>query len=296
MRQYSRDLRRQGKRIGLVPTMGSLHEGHLSLIEDARKHADCVVVSIYVNPTQFAQHEDFGVYPRQQEQDLKLLRELGVEAAFLPASLYATGRSGVERSDAGNVVGADAKRERGAHQTFIQVEDLQKPLCGQSRPHFFRGVATVVAKLFNIVEPDVAVFGRKDYQQFLILSKMACDLDFPVEVIGMPIVREQDGLAMSSRNKLLSEADRQRALCICQALKWASQAASSHECTSGPQLAEQIAARISQSQGRVDYVEVVDAQTLEPVGDVRKQSTVIAVAAFFGSVRLIDNLELTAHH
>ncbi|BDA44254.1 Pantoate-beta-alanine ligase [Coccomyxa sp. Obi] len=292
MRTYSRQQRKSDKKIALVPTMGYLHEGHLSLIKSARDMASIVIVSIYVNPTQFAQHEDFGVYPRDEEGDMRKLTSLGVDAVFTPTKLYASGTSAASGDDAGNVVGA-VEHQKGAHETFIQVEQLQKPLCGKSRPHFFRGVATVVAKLFNIIEPDIAIFGRKDYQQLLVLQRMARDLDFAVEVVGMPIMREEDGLAMSSRNALLTTENRRKALCIIQSLQWARRAVEERSTVKAKELHDAVASRISEAGGRVDYVEVVDASTLEAVEDASSQRTVIAVAAFFGSVRLIDNIEIT---
>ncbi|KAK9915610.1 hypothetical protein WJX75_001468 [Coccomyxa subellipsoidea] len=292
IRQFSRDQRKSGNRIALVPTMGYLHEGHLSLIKAARDMADIVIVSIYVNPTQFAQHEDFGVYPRDEEGDMRKLTSLGVNAVFAPLRLYASGSSAAAGSDAGNVVGA-GEHQKGAHETFIQVEQLQQPLCGKSRPHFFRGVATVVAKLFNITEPDIAIFGRKDYQQLLVLQRMARDLDFAVEVVGMPIMREEDGLAMSSRNALLSSDNRQKALSISQSLQWARKMVEDRSAVSPSELHDAVASRIAAAGGRVDYVEVVDGSSLEKIQDVTKQPTLIAVAACFGSVRLIDNIELS---
>ncbi|CAL8470226.1 g9768 [Coccomyxa elongata] len=293
MRTYSRQQRKSDKKIALVPTMGYLHEGHLSLIKSARDMASIVIVSIYINPTQFAQHEDFDVYPRDEEGDMHKLTTLGVDAVFIPAKLYASaGTSAASGDDAGNVVGA-VEHQKGAHETFIQVEQLQKPLCGKSRPHFFRGVATVVAKLFNIIEPDIAIFGRKDYQQLLILQRMARDLDFAVEVVGMPIMREEDGLAMSSRNALLTSEDRRKALSISQSLQWACRAVEERATVDAEELHDAVATRVSEAGGRVDYVEVVDASTLEAVEDASKQRTLIAVAAFFGSVRLIDNIEIT---
>eukprot|EP01025_Chloroclados_australasicus_P059492 TRINITY_DN7522_c0_g1_i3.p1 TRINITY_DN7522_c0_g1~~TRINITY_DN7522_c0_g1_i3.p1 ORF type:complete len:347 (-),score=33.01 TRINITY_DN7522_c0_g1_i3:151-1068(-) len=287
MRKYSTSQKQQNKKIGFVPTMGYLHEGHLSLIKIARQHADVVVVSIYVNPTQFAKGEDFDVYPRNAENDRKKLQELGVEVCFEPASLYGT-------DDSLNVVGANESQE-GTHQTFVQTENLEKGLCGISRPHFFRGVATIVTKLFNIVQPDVAVFGLKDYQQFRVVSTMVRELDFPIKIIPGPIAREADGLAMSSRNARLSEDSRKAAVCISQALFAAKKDAENGNNVTKNQIVPIIAQKIQKAGGRVDYVEVVDAKTLQPVQDVLTQVSVIAVAAFFnakdrGDVRLIDNI------
>eukprot|EP00891_Asterochloris_glomerata_P001325 jgi/Astpho2/1325/e_gw1.00024.24.1_t len=288
MRVFSRQQRCDGKSIALVPTMGYLHAGHISLIDIARQvaHADVVIASIYVNPTQFAAHEDFGVYPASLEEDHRKLQAAGCVAVFQPASLYAHGQSPTPDSSA--VVGA-AQHVPGQHETFIQVEQLQKGLCGVSRPHFFRGVATVVAKLFNIVEPDVAVFGSKDYQQLAVIRRMVRDLDFGIQIVGGPIAREPDGLAMSSRNALLEPSNRQRAVCVSQALQVVL-ASTSGPAISTQQLQDQIAERIASGGGRVDYVEVVDAAELQRCEDVRSQPTLIAVAAFFGKVRLIDNV------
>ncbi|KAK9837099.1 hypothetical protein WJX81_002708 [Elliptochloris bilobata] len=271
--------------------MGYLHEGHLSLVQEARRRADVVVASIYVNPTQFSATEDFGVYPNSRAEDRRRLEEAGVGATFEPATLYATGRSSGASGDHANVVGMGAPAA-GAHETWVEVTRLQTGLCGGSRPHFFRGVATVVAKLFNIVEPDVAVFGRKDYQQWRVLTRMARDLDFAVEVVGLPLVREPDGLAMSSRNALLDSNARKRALSISESLRWAEEACSRGEAPGVQVLRQGVADRISAAGGRVDYVEVVDADELVPVEELDARPVLVAVAAFFGSVRLMDNLEL----
>ncbi|KAL0042229.1 hypothetical protein WJX77_006723 [Trebouxia sp. C0004] len=262
MRDYSRQQRQAGKRIALVPTMGYLHAGHMSLVQAARDRADVVIASIYVNPTQFSRNEDFGVYPKARKDDHRKLLAAGCAAVFEPASLYYSGTvSSDSAGDNANVVGA-GEHVVGAHETFIQVEQLQKGLCGVSRPHFFRGVATIVAKLFNIVEPDVAVFGKKDYQQWRVICRMVRDLDFDVEVVGIATGREEDGIAMSSRNALLTPKDRQRAVCISQALKWAEGQISHHEAApSGIQ--HEVTDRISKGGGRVDYVSVTDAENLQ---------------------------------
>ena len=326
---------------------GCLHAGHLSLVDLVRSssspqggRADAVVVSIYVNPTQFAAHEDFGRYPRTREADRALLAARGVEAVFEPETLYHRGgggggaaaaapREGGEEGgggggDAANVVGAavpegaDGASEEDSHDTFVVVERLSRGLCSLSRPHFFRGVATVVAKLFNIVEPDVAAFGEKDWQQLAIVRRMARDLDFPVEVLGGAIVREGDGLALSSRNELLTAEDRGKAPCIHAALLEAKERAAAGAVGGGGggggggaegeataaaaaatagEVAALVKARVEAGGcSRVDYVSVVDADSLSAVSDgtpisARKgRRTLVAVAAFFGAVRLIDNM------
>nr|DAD36990.1 TPA_asm: hypothetical protein HUJ06_007631 [Nelumbo nucifera] len=233
MRRWSRSMRAQGKTIGLVPTMGYLHQGHISLVKEAQEHADLIVVSIYVNPCQFAPSEDLATYPSDFQGDIEKLRALsgGVDVVFHPQNLYDYGTSGAvsENNDAsGNSCSSQSgddkeKRAEGAavscigerqygHETWVRVERLEKGMCGKSRPIFFRGVATVVTKLFNIVEPDIAVFGKKDYQQWRIICRMVRDLDFSINVVGSEIVRDADGLAMSSRNVHLSPEERKKGL------------------------------------------------------------------------------------
>lgn len=235
MRAWSRRQRVAGRRVALVPTMGFLHDGHLSLVAEARARADVVVVSIYVNPGQFGPTEDLATYPRDLEGDLAKLQPLHVDAVFNPADMYvreatpvpapagggATAGAGESREGDGAAPppapGAVAGRRPGGgrgHETWVTVERLQVGLCGASRPAFFRGVATVVAKLFNVVEPDVAVFGKKDYQQWRVLCRMVRDLDFDVEVVGAPLLREADGLAMSSRNVRLTPVQRRQVDCL----------------------------------------------------------------------------------
>ncbi|KAF6258680.1 hypothetical protein COO60DRAFT_1517833 [Scenedesmus sp. NREL 46B-D3] len=284
MRAFSRQQKLAGKTIAFVPTMGYLHEGHLSLIEAAKAHADVVVASIYVNPTQFSANEDFDVYPRNPDSDRLQLQAAGCAAVFEPVgSLY---HQVPGAGDGSNVVGRESGHPD-SHETWVTVERLQQGLCAVSRPHFFRGVATVVTKLFHIVEPDVAVFGQKDYQQWRLISRMVRDLDFPIRIIGMPICREADGLAMSSRNARLSPEARSKALSISQALHWAQQAVQ--------QL--QVRQRITAAGGEVDYVQLRDADNLHEVADAAAQATLLAVAAWFpakdkGTVRLIDNMVL----
>lgn len=288
---------------------GCLHAGHLSLVDLARTRADVVVVSIYVNPTQFAAHEDFGRYPRTRESDRASLASKGVEAVFEPETLYYRAPRDNDTATGGgeisNVVGAVPEEEASAdsHDTFVVVERLSRGLCSLSRPHFFRGVATVVAKLFNVVEPDVAAFGEKDWQQLAIVKRMARDLDFAVEVLGGEIVREGDGLALSSRNELLAEEDREKAPCIYAALLEAKETVKrtageqgSPAATAG-EVAQLVTRRLEGGgSSRVDYVSVVDAESLSPVPDEtpissrRGRRMLVAVAAFFGQLRLIDNM------
>ncbi len=268
MRAWTRARRAQGETIAFVPTMGYLHEGHLSLIRGALSLADHVVASIYVNPSQFAPHEDFETYPRDTERDLSALESLGCSAVFVPDTLYGQG-------------GAPAQR------AWIEVSELSAPLCGASRPHFFRGVATVVAKLFHIVEPDTAVFGDKDFQQRRVIERMVEDLDLPVRIVGLPIVREPDGLAMSSRNVRLSSEERLRARAVPQSLELAERLISAGELDVDA-VRRQVRSHIESAGGEVDYVAIVDPDSLQTPdrvsGPVR-----VAVAATFGGVRLIDN-------
>lgn len=311
MREWSRERRYGGgETVGFVPTMGSLHQGHLALVEEAKRRADRVVVSIYVNPSQFAPNEDFDEYPRSVESDLAKLRGLRVDAVFLPRNLYGGGdREGGEKEQAekkrrvGESASGSGGPSAGQHQTWVAVSDLQKPLCGVSRPHFFSGVATVVAKLFHIVEPTCAFFGQKDYQQLRVIQTMVKELDFDVEVVGLPIVRESDGLAMSSRNELLSPQDRRNATNISRGLGVVKNAfhrpptgleADARAALDPNTLVQCVKDLILEAGGRVDYVTIADAETLEPVTrlDGKSKSYLVAVAAFFGKVRLIDNTVL----
>jgi pantoate--beta-alanine ligase len=280
MRAWSRAQRAHGHTIALVPTMGYLHQGHLSLVAEARRRADRVVASIYVNPTQFAAGEDFGVYPRDLPGDRVKLAALGCDVTFEPVDLY-------------GLYGLHVREGSGAppHETWVTVERLAQPLCGVSRPTFFRGVATVVTKLFNIVDPDLAVFGNKDYQQARVIERLVRDLDFAIEIVAMPIVREPDGLAMSSRNALLSADERARAVAIRRALLAAQALVDGGE-RDASALAAAVAETIADAGGRVDYVELRDPATLDAVAAVTG-TTLLATAAHFGAVRLIDNVELT---
>ncbi|OGV50601.1 MAG: pantoate--beta-alanine ligase [Lentisphaerae bacterium GWF2_52_8] len=266
MQAYSAKARRAGRIIGLVPTMGFLHEGHMSLIDIARRESDIVIVSIFVNPTQFGPNEDFSRYPRDFERDCALCKSREVDAVFAPEAdeMYPNNSS-----------------------TWVLEEKLSTGLCGRYRPGHFRGVATIVAKLFLAALPDIAVFGQKDAQQLMVLKRMVRDLNFPIRVIAAPIVREADGLAMSSRNKYLSADERKRALSISQALDAACIAVSEGE-RNAEKLLASIREKISGAGGRIDYVEAVDAENLTPVLQI-ENSILFAVAAFFGSTRLIDN-------
>eukprot|EP00803_Ostreobium_quekettii_P001429 evm.model.scf_424.6 EVM.evm.TU.scf_424.6 scf_424:57423-62947(+) len=277
---------------------GYLHDGHLSLVKLAREQADIVVASIYVNPTQFAAGEDFDVYPRDLCGDHRKLEEAGCEAVFEPESMYGSGTNALwcvaGQGDKEHVVGAGHSSSEDP-QSFVQVERLQVPMEGASRPHFFRGVCTVVTKLFHVVEPDVAVFGLKDYQQFLIIKCMVRELCFPVEIIGGPIGREEDGLAMSSRNARLDPQARQQAPAIHRWLRWAASEAKARPTTAASEIQRRVRTGIEEAGGNVDYVEVVDADTLQPMPDASQQATLVAVAAHFpakggGTVRLIDNV------
>lgn len=260
---------RRASPVVFVPTMGALHEGHLSLARVAREHGGpeaTVVVSIYVNPTQFGPNEDLGAYPRPLDSDLEKCRAEGVDLVFHPKTLY-------------------------AEDATISVHEsrLSFGLCGASRPGHFDGVCTVVAKLFNLVQPDAAVFGEKDFQQLAVIRRMVRDLDFPVEIIGAPIVREADGLAMSSRNAYLSADDRKQAVVLNESLGRARAAVLGGE-RNAAEIKSLIRNHLESAPGaRVDYVEVVDPDTLEPLTTVDRQ-LLAAIAVFFGRTRLIDNL------
>lgn len=297
MRAWSRRRRAEGRTVVLVPTMGFLHEGHLSLVSEAAATAGpiAVVVSIYVNPSQFAPNEDLATYPSDLAGDLRKLASTGaVHAVFNPPDLYirgAPGRTAVGASGDAAVSCLEAAVGGDGHETWIRVERLEKGLCGSSRPVFFRGVATVVAKLFNIVEPDVAVFGKKDYQQWRLICRMVRDLDFAIEIIGSEIVREADGLAMSSRNVHLSREEREKALSINRSLVNARTAALNHSNSASEHIKKQIVQTLTEAGGQVDYVEIVEQESLVPVETIDRPVT-ICVAAFFGKVRLIDNIEI----
>ncbi len=267
MQSLSSELRGGGKRISFVPTMGYLHEGHASLLREGRRCADHLVLSIFVNPTQFGLGEDFESYPRDMERDLLIARDAGVDIVFAPVAteMYPRG-----------------------FQTFVDVEDLTLPLCGASRPGHFRGVTTVVCKLINIVMPHTALFGKKDYQQLAVIRRMLLDLNMAVEIVGMPIIRESDGLAMSSRNKYLSPEEREKALCLSRAIVSARSAFRRGE-TDIATLREEAIAKVSSESGVIiDYVEFRDGDSLQEC--IRADDrTVIALAVKIGRTRLIDN-------
>ena len=268
-RSASRALYREGKRLGLVPTMGALHDGHLSLARAAKAQCKSVVVSIFVNPLQFGPSEDFAKYPRTFERDREMLESQGVDLLFAP--------SPEEMYSAGAV-------------THVTVEGLSDKLCGKSRPGHFRGVTTVVAKLFHIVEPDAAFFGQKDAAQAAIIQRMVCDLNLPVQIVVCPIVREPDGLAMSSRNAYLSSRERTAALILHRALTEVRQKFDHGERSAGTLIAAGKQVLAQEPLARLDYLEMVDAVTLDPVD--KASGALVAVAAFIGKTRLIDNIVL----
>jgi pantoate--beta-alanine ligase len=270
MRAACAQARRGGKRLGFVPTMGALHEGHVSLVRAARARCDAVAVSIFVNPTQFGLTEDFSKYPRSFERDCELLEAEGVDLLFAPS--------------------VEEMYPKGA-VTFVTVEGLSEKLCGRSRPGHFRGVATVVAKLFNIVQPGVAFFGQKDAAQVVIVKKMVRDLDLPVEIAVCPIVREPDGLALSSRNAYLDPKQRRSATVLHRALMQVQSLAEKGEGKSAELIGAAQQVFREEPAVRVDYVEIVDTETLDPAEDVSR-GALVAVAAFVGPTRLIDNIVL----
>ena len=271
LQSYALTCKRSGKRIALVPTMGFLHAGHASLIDIARERGDEVIVSIFVNPTQFAPNEDLDKYPRDFENDCKLCTEHGATAVFAPepGSMYAGDRS-----------------------IWVDETTLSKVLCGKSRPIHFRGVLTVVAKLFNLALPDVAVFGKKDAQQAIIIKRMVRDLNFPVEIVLGDLIRDTDNVAMSSRNRYLSEDERIRARSISQSVFAAEKMLAAGGFAAAADAVENARKTIGAAGGTVDYIEVRDAENLEePTAESRE--LLFAVAAFFGTTRLIDNCFVT---
>jgi pantoate--beta-alanine ligase len=272
MRNASRMVRREGKGLALVPTMGALHEGHLSLVRAARAASDVVAASIFVNPTQFGPNEDLAKYPRSFERDCEMLEREGVEFVFAP--------SAEEMYPAGAV-------------TWVTVEELSGKLDGGSRPGHFRGVTTVVAKLFHIVEPGKAFFGQKDAAQVAIIRQMVRDLNLPVEIVVCPIVREADGLAMSSRNAYLSLEDRKRALVLHRSLERIQQLVETGERDAARLVAAGREEFAREKGVRLDYFEAVDPETLDPVADVSRGG-LVAVAAYVGATRLIDNVLLSS--
>lgn len=270
MQQTARSLHRRGRTIALVPTMGFLHEGHLSLMRAAHGRADVLVVSIFVNPAQFGPREDYSSYPRDLKRDLSLCRAAGADIIFAPSA---------------------AGMYPGGYSTYVEETRLSRGLCGGRRPGHFRGVATVVLKLFNIVLPDLAVFGIKDYQQARVIRKMVADLDLPIRIAVAPIVREEDGLAMSSRNAYLDPSERQQALCLRRSLLRAREMARAGE-TDARRLRSEMERIIRREpSARIDYIEIVREEDLAPVSRVGKGSRGL-LAVFVGKTRLIDNLKL----
>jgi pantoate--beta-alanine ligase len=296
MRAATRQARREGKRVGLVPTMGALHEGHLSLVRAARANSDYCVVSIFVNPLQFGPKEDLATYPRPFEKDTQLLAAEKVDAVFAPSAEEMYPASPLRGEHAGEgfaTPAAPASTGSSAQCTFVEVPELSERLDGRSRPGHFRGVATVVAKLFLIVQPNVAFFGQKDAAQVAVLRRMARDLNFGVELRVMPIVRERDGLAMSSRNAYLNPEQRKQALVLHRALLRVQAMADrgEHEARKLCEIGRDVMAE--EPAAKVDYFEIVDPETLEPVERVGS-GALVAVAAWIGTTRLIDNALLTA--
>ncbi len=272
MRAASRAAKRTGLRLGLVPTMGALHEGHLSLLRAAKASCHVVAASIFVNPTQFGPNEDLAKYPRPLERDRELLENGGVDLLFAPS--------------------VDEMYPNGA-PTWVTVEDLSDKLDGRSRPGHFRGVTTIVTKLFHAVEPDAAFFGQKDAAQAAIIRRLVRDLDFPVEIVICPIVREPDGLAMSSRNIYLDLRQRKQALVLQRSLMQVKQMAGTGERNAARLSAAAKEIFAAEPAVRLDYLEIVDPDSLDPVNDVSK-GALVAVAAFVGTTRLIDNILLLA--
>ena len=264
-RQLVRQWKKEGKSIGLVPTMGFLHEGHASLIARARKENDIVVVSDFVNPTQFGPNEDLEAYPRDFERDSALCESLGADLIFHP------------------------EPEEMYHDpcAFVSIDTLSETLCGKTRPIHFKGVCTVVSKLFHIAAPDRAYFGQKDAQQLAIIKKMVLDLNFDVEVVGCPIVREEDGLAKSSRNTYLNPEERKAALCLSKAVKKGQELIQAG-CSAEDVLAPMRAIIEAEPLSKIDYVSMVDALTMQPVEKVEKD-VLVAMAVYIGKTRLIDN-------
>jgi len=268
MRERTAAARAEGNTIAFVPTMGFLHEGHASLMREGRKRGNLLVVSIFVNPAQFGAGEDFESYPRDLRRDSEIARECGVDIIFAPDAreMYPAG-----------------------YQTWVNVETISLPLCGASRPGHFRGVTTVVTKLFNIVKPTFAFFGEKDYQQLAVIRRMVSDLNMDVEVVGLPTVREPDGLAMSSRNSYLSVAERKSALCLSRALAAASTLFRSGE-VSVARLREAVLGILGEEpEACIDYVEFRDGENLEEM-ERADERTVLALAVRIGATRLIDNV------
>ncbi|MDL1972485.1 MAG: pantoate--beta-alanine ligase, partial [Deltaproteobacteria bacterium] len=259
--------KKEGKKIAFVPTMGYFHKGHLSLMERGRKLADILVISIFVNPIQFGPGEDFREYPRDLERDLSLAEGVGVDVAFIP--------------EAEEMYPPD-------YQTYLEVTRLTQHLCGLFRPGHFRGVTTVVAKLFNIVKPDIALFGLKDYQQYIVIKRMVRDLNYDIEVVGCPIIREEDGLAMSSRNTYLTPEQRKSALCLYQGIKLAERLVREGQRDAKIIIKEVIDYIESKPYTQIDYVKICHPETLDDL-EYLNDKALLALAVRVGKARLIDN-------
>jgi pantoate--beta-alanine ligase len=267
MQQYALKQRAAGKTIAFVPTMGFLHDGHLSLLKEGRKRGDLLVLSIFVNPTQFGEGEDLDGYPRDHERDCRLAQEVGVDVVYLPTP---------EQMYPENYL------------TYVNVDGITQGLCGASRPGHFRGVTTVVTKLFNLVQPHVACFGAKDFQQLAVIRRMVLDLNMPIEIVGMPIFREADGLAMSSRNVYLSDVERAQALVLSQALKAGRELVAAGE-TDSALVLKRIREQIEQQPlARIDYARICNDLSLEDQEQIDKDA-VLLLAVYIGKTRLLDN-------
>ena len=267
MQAWSDEMRRSGKTIAFVPTMGYLHEGHLSLVKEGKRRADKLVISIFVNPTQFGPGEDLDAYPSDTERDIGLIQNEGADVVFMPNKNDLYGET---------------------FQTYVELKKLPSHLCGQSRPIHFKGVATVVSKLFNIVKPHSAVFGQKDYQQLIIIRQMVRDLNFNIDIVGGPIVREPDGLAMSSRNTYLAPEQRSSALTLSKSLKQAQELLSNGE-KNAAKIIDAAATLISSfPDTAIDYISICDPETLDAVNTIERPA-LMALAVKVGKTRLIDN-------
>ncbi|MGD0022351.1 MAG: pantoate--beta-alanine ligase [Smithellaceae bacterium] len=267
MQSYSEALRLKGKRLVFVPTMGYFHEGHLNLMREAKKMADYLIVSIYVNPTQFGPKEDLSKYPRDFERDLRMAEDVNVDVIFYPA---------------------DKEMYPENYQTYVNVEEVTKNLCGLSRPGHFRGVTTVCCKLFNIVKPHIAVFGEKDFQQFIVIKRMVADLNLDLQIVGLPTVREADGLAMSSRNVYLKENEKPSALTLAASLKLAQKLYAGGERNASVIINEAKNLITKAPYTDIDYIKICDMKTLADINEIAGEA-VIALAVKVGKTRLIDN-------
>ena len=271
VRQQVKDWKRNGLTVGLVPTMGYLHEGHSSLIKTSVEHCDKTVVSVFLNPTQFAPNEDLESYPRDFDNDKKLCEEMGADLVFHP--------------EVSEMYDEDSS-------TFVEIlSDMPKQLCGKTRPIHFRGVCTVVSKLFNIVTPDKAFFGEKDAQQLAIIRKMVKDMSYGIEIIGCPIVRESDGLAKSSRNTYLSDEERKAALCLSKAVNLGKEIIANGEKNAETVISKMKELINAEPLAKIDYVEAVDGVTMNSVKEI-KENTLVAMAVYIGKTRLIDNFSV----